>query len=68
MLNSLGYFLGGFHVFALARFSDPARGIDLGRGEGQRVRGSTGSNRGSTGRIDPVYIQNKKIIFLICKT
>ena len=26
------------------RFSDPARSIDLGRGEGQRVRGSTGSN------------------------
>ena len=38
------------------RFSDPARGIDPGRGEGQRVRGSTGSNRGSTGGIDPVYI------------
>ena len=45
------------------RFSDPARGIDPGRGEGQRVRGSTGSNRGSTGRIDPVNIQNKKYIF-----
>ena len=39
-----------------SRFSDPARGIDPGRGEGQRVRGSTGSNRGSTGGIDPVYI------------
>ena len=38
------------------RFLDLARGIDLGRGEGQRVRGSTGSNRGSTGGIDPVYI------------
>ena len=39
----------------LARFSDPVRGIDLGREEGQRVKGSTGSNRGSTGGIDPVY-------------
>ena len=38
------------------RFSDPTRGIDPGRGKGQRVRGSTGSNRGSTGGIDPVYI------------
>ena len=44
------------------RFLDPARGIDPGRGKGQRVRGSTGSNRGSTGSnrgstegIDPVY-------------
>ena len=44
----------------LSRFSDPIQGIDMGRGEGQRVRGSTRSNRGSTGRIDPVYIQNKK--------
>ena len=46
-----------------ARFSEPARGIEPGRGEGQRVRGLTGSNRGSTGQIDPVYIQNKKYIF-----
>ena len=46
-----------------SRFSDPARVIDPGRGEGQRVRGSTGSNRGSTERIDPVYIQNKKYFF-----
>ena len=38
------------------RFLDPDRGIDSERGEGQRVRGSTGSNRGSTGGIDPVYI------------
>ena len=46
-----------------SRFSDPARGIDPMRGEGQRVRGSTGSNQGSTGKIDSVYIQNKKYIF-----
>ena len=44
----------------LSRFSDPIQGIDLGNGEGQKIRGSTGSNRGSTGGIDPVYIQNKK--------
>ena len=40
----------------LSRFSDPDRGIDPERGEGQRVRGSTGSNWGSTGGIDPIYI------------
>ena len=44
------------YVNIIARFSDPDRGIDPGRGEGQRVRGSIGSNRGSTGGIDPVYI------------
>ena len=38
------------------RFSDPAWGIDPGRGEGQRVKGSIGSNRGSIKGIDPVYI------------
>ena len=43
-------------ISLIPRFSDPARGIDPGREEGQRVRGSTGSNRGSTGGIDPVYI------------
>ena len=52
-----------FNGTYFARFSDPARGIDPGRGEGQRVRGSTWLNRGSTGQIDPVYIQNKKYIF-----
>ena len=50
-----------------ARFSDPVRGIDLGRGEGQRVRGSTGSNQDSTGGIDPDYIYNKKYFFLYIK-
>ena len=50
-------------IYYFPRFSDPARGIDPGRGGGQRVRGSTGSNRGSTGQIDPIYIQNKNYIF-----
>ena len=40
----------------LAKVFRPARGIDPGRGEGQRARGSTGLNRASTGGIDPVYI------------
>ena len=34
----------------------PDPSIDSGRGKGQRVRDSTGSNRGSTEGINPVYI------------
>ena len=39
------YFFFGIYSLCCPRFSDPAHGIDPGRGEGQRVRGSTGSNR-----------------------
>ena len=40
----------------LQGFQTQSRDIGSGRGGGQRVRSSIGSNRGSLGGIDSVYI------------